>query len=185
MGDPLLHDAAFRAWEKLPVGEGYENLVLWTGVGDHQLDQKLTQLADLYLAAAPARREAIRCYFENRREALDALWLYIRRIALLLWSSADVVWLRRGLAVAAIEGGRVDYRDTIVSLVILRHAAEHVGIVTRPYFDEAIPLVAADAVFIFTNARDHRDRDVRYTVSAFGPPEWAAEIEEDRDDEVP
>jgi hypothetical protein len=169
-------DAEFRAWESLPDGRGYTSTPTWSSVGVHDLDQKLTRLADLYRAADPARRAAIRDAFEGRTDVLDDMWLYVRRVGRLIRSAADVEWLRRGLAVAAVEGGRVDYRDTIVSLVLLRHAAERAGIDPRPHFDEAIALADASAAGIFENARDHDRDNVLYTVAGFGPHDWAAEV---------
>ena len=60
--------------------------------------------------------------------------LYVRRMGKRLRSADDVEWMRRGLAIAAVEGGRRDYRDTIVSLVLLRYAAEQVDLSFDPLF---------------------------------------------------
>jgi hypothetical protein len=169
-------DDPLRKWDSLPDGGGYTATSIWSSVGTHDLDRKLTHLADLYRAAASSQRAVIRGYFDHRRADLDNMWIYVRRVGRLIRSPADIEWLRRGLAIAAIEGGRVDYRDTIVSLVLLRYASERAGIDPRPEFDEAMNLAEECATESFENARDHDDSDVEYTVSAFGPPDWAAEV---------
>ena len=169
-------DPEFRAWLALPGRGGYEQCGLWEWVGSCPADDRITVLADMYLKASPERREQIRAYFRDKGADLAELWVYVRRVALLIRSEEDVLWLRRGLAAAAIEGGGWDFRDTIVSLVILRYAAERAGIRTRPFFDEAIAVAAPESRDIFVNARDHSRADVAYTVREFGPPEWAEEV---------
>jgi hypothetical protein len=173
----VLEDPEFRAWSKLPDGSGYRNTPIWAYIGHRKLDKKFTKLADLYRNSQPARRKEIRDFFAGQWDRLDEMWLYVRRVARLIKSKRDTVWLRRGLAIAAIEGGRVDYRDTIVSLVILRYGAERAGIETGLFFDEALPMVSPRSRGIFNNARDHHASDVRYTVITMGPPDWAAELE--------
>jgi hypothetical protein len=103
------------------------------------------------------------------------MWGYVRGVAVRIGSPDDVAWRRRGLAIAAVEGGRIDYRDTIVSLVILRYGAERAGIDPRPFFDEAMATASPQGRLCLRNARDHSRRDVLYTVREMGPPEWRAE----------
>jgi hypothetical protein len=163
-----MEDAELREWESRPDASGYD-IPIWSAVGIHELDHEFTRLADLYLASKPTRRAAIRAAFTGKLDTLDDLWRYVRRVGLLI-QSADVAWLRRGLAIAAVEGGRADFRDTLMSLVLLRYAAERVGIDPRPCFDEAIELAAPESSGLFENVRDHSDFEMRYTVASFGPP---------------
>jgi hypothetical protein len=173
---PITQDPEFRKWSRLPDGAGYLDTPVWSYIGRRKLDRKLTQLADLYRRSDPVRRKDMRDYFEGQWDRLDEMWIYVRRVAKLIRSKKDTGWLRRGLAIAALEGGRVDYRDTIVSLVILRYGAERVGIDARPFFDEAITIASPRSRGIFTNARNHRRSDVAYTVKEMGPPDWADEL---------
>jgi hypothetical protein len=173
-----MRDPEFQAWLKLPAGCGYRNTPLWSSVGRRKLDRKLTQLVELYRNANPERREYIYKFFEGKRARLDEMWIYVRRVAILIQSKRDAHWLQRGLAIAAVEGGRVDYRDSIVSLVILRYRAERAGIKTRAFFQEAIRRASPECRAIFRNARDHSKGNVEYTIREMGPPEWALELEQ-------
>lgn len=183
MKPPLASDPEFQAWREMPGDGGYARIDIWQRAGRVPLDRKLTRLAEMYLEADAARREQIRAYFADKIAALGEMWLYVRRVARCINSADDVEWLRRGLTVAVIEGGRIDYRDTIVSLVILRHAAERAGIDPRGYFDEAIKFADSATRPILRNARDHSHADVLYTVRAFGPRDWAAEVRRANPDE--
>jgi hypothetical protein len=175
-----MRDPEFQAWLKLPAGCGYRNTPLWSYVGRRKLDRKLTRLAELYRNSSPERREHVYKFFEGKRARLDEMWIYVRRVAILIQSNRDAHWLQRGLAIAAVEGGRVDYRDSIVSLVILRYGAERAGIKTRAFFQEAIRIASPECREIFRNARDHSKGDVEYTICEMGPPEWAAELEQEK-----
>jgi hypothetical protein len=172
-----MRDPEFQSWLKLPAGCGYCKTPLWSYVGRRSLDRKLTLLAELYQDAGSERRQQVYRYFEGKGARLDEMWIYVRRVAMLIRSKRDADWLRRGLTIAAIEGGRVDYRDTIVSLVILRYGSERAGIKTRPFFNEAIPMATKEGQENLRNARDHSRADVEYTVREMGPPQWAAELE--------
>jgi hypothetical protein len=177
MAATSLRDPEFLAWLKLPRGHGYRDTPLWSYVGRRQLDHKLTSLADLYRNSTPERQRQIHKFFEGQTPRLNELDMYVRRVAKLIRSRRDGAWLRRGLAIAALVGSRVDYRDCIVSLVILRFGAERAGIRTRAFFEEALPMAAAEDRGILENARDHRKGDVEYTIRTMGPPEWGAELE--------
>jgi hypothetical protein len=177
MAVSLLRDPEFQTWLKLPQDRGYCDTPLWSYVGRRKLDQKLTRLAELYRSATPERQRQIHSYFEGKQARLNEMLIYVRRVAKLIRLHRDVAWLRRGLAIAALEGGRVDYRDSIVGLVILRFGAERANIRTRRFFEEALPMASVECRGIFENARDHGKGDVEYTIRAMGPPEWAKELE--------
>jgi hypothetical protein len=172
----LANDREFQRWLRRPGSGDYGRVGEWERVGKCALDRKLMALADLYLASTPQRRRLIRNYFKGRTGQLDEMWLYVRRVARLIKGPEDADWLTRGLVVAAIEGGRVDFRDTIVSLVILRYGAQRAGIRHRAYFNRVMKLAEGDARDVLENARDHDREDVAYTVAEMGPPDWAEEV---------
>jgi hypothetical protein len=148
----------------------YGDKNFWSRSVEPPLEPQLTELADLYWDASADQRRQIR-ESVGARLSME-LFLYIRRVAIMIETRHDVAWLRRGLAIAAIENGHGDYRDTIVSLVILRFAAERVGIKTRKHFNDAIRIAETGVHETLKNARDHRESDVKYTIREFGPPEW-------------
>lgn len=149
---------------------------IWKDIGRSPLDAKLTALTELFIAANSEQRQLIRDHHEEQHDRLWELIAYIRRVARLIVTKDDVGHLKLGLAAAAIEGGRWDYRDLIVSLVILRFAAERVGIDHVPFFNEAIKTVSMETnEAIFTNARDHSPENVEYTIRSFGPKDWISE----------
>jgi hypothetical protein len=106
------------------------------------------------------------------------MWVFVRRMGMRLQKPEDIDWVRRGLAIAAIEGGRMDYRDTITSLVLLRHGAERLGIAVDPLFRQIQQpeYLAPENKPLFENARTHSADNVAVTVRAFGPKIWVAEL---------
>ena len=88
----LLDRKDFRAWRELPGSGEYARLAAWEKLGECDLDRRLSRLADIYLAADIATRKQIRDYFSGRREELDEMWMYVRRIGVLLRSANDVAW---------------------------------------------------------------------------------------------
>lgn len=175
---PLEEDKKFGVWKKLPAGDDYAKIGAWEQIGECGADKRWSQLADLYLAADTSRRRQIREYFTSRPGDLDEMWIYVRRMGKRLSSADDVQWLRRGLAIAAVEGGRRDYRDTIVSLVLLRYAAERVDIAFDPLYRQiqGPEYSSPENKPLFENARTHAAKDVAYTVAAHGPKEWVEEV---------
>src|SRR5262245_53080559 len=133
--DQATFEASFQQWQLAYLDDNatYPEDV-WTQIGAHPLDLRLTELADLYLSANPDQRLTIYKDFQNDQPRLWELLVYVRRMTKMLATPADDQWLRRGLAIAAVEGARSDFRDTIVSLVILRWGAERAQIDTRRYF---------------------------------------------------
>ena len=175
---PLGTDEKFGAWLKLPPGDGYTKIGAWEKIGDCDPDRRWLALADLYLSADSSRRKQIRDYFGGRRKELDEMWRFVRRMGMRLRKAEDLDWVRRGLAIAAIEGGRVDYRDTIVSLVLLRHGAERLGIAIDPLYRQIQQpeYIAPENKPLFENARTHAAPDIAAAVSAYGPKDWVAEL---------
>lgn len=170
--EPIKNSTSFLDWAKMPGAEGYGAISTWDMLGKCDTDLRLDALADLYLTADIQSRKEIRDAFSGQREELESMWMYVRRAAARMADEDSALLLRRGLAVAAIEGGRIDYRDTIVSLVLLRYGAELQKIDIQPYFSQIQEWVASETRPLFENARTHKQSDVLYTVKSSGPPEW-------------
>src|SRR5919205_3779728 len=122
-------------------------------------DARFDALCALYLEANEvqraqipalfAREESTRAYGriadwiasrERARNDLSNLIFYMRRVASSIGSEGDTSRLRLGLAAAAILQEREDYRDIIVSLAFLHHAARRAAIDPNPYFREVAAL---------------------------------------------
>ena len=97
-------------------------------------------LADVYLVIDPQECDVVRQRFCNG-DQYEALHRNVFRAARSIKSASDIAWLRRGLAIAAIEGGRFEREHMVERLVYLRHQAEEVGIDVAPYIEElsAVP----------------------------------------------
>lgn len=93
-----------------------------------KLKGPVEDLCELYLVANSDQRDQIRNILDDKRTILSKLVTYPSYISGFINSPDDVRWLRMGLAAAAIENGRNDWRDTIVSLGPLYLAAEGAGI---------------------------------------------------------
>jgi hypothetical protein len=173
---PLSEDKKFGAWLKMPGIGDYERVGMWDKLGECDLDRRLARLADIYLSASTTTRKQLRDYFNDKGAELDEMWLYTRRMAKVIKTDQDVAIVRRALAIAAIEGGRRDYRDTIVSLVLLRYGAEQAGIRIDPLFREiqSEEFMAPENRSYFENARTHSPSAIASTIRAFGPEEWKA-----------
>lgn len=171
---PMTEEKKFSDWRRLPGSGEYAKLGMWDRLFTCDLDRKWSELADLYLHSGSEHRKQIRDYFAGRDAEQVEMWLYVRRAAAAIGSESDIELIRRALAIAAIEGGRSDYRDTIVSLVLLRHGAERVGIPFDPLFREIQrpEFLAPENRGLFENARTHAPEDVAVTVRAFGPEAW-------------
>ncbi len=154
--DQATFEATFQHWQRAYLDDNATYPEdLWTQIGEHPLDLRLTELADLYLSANPDQRLALYQDFHNYERRLWELVVYVRRMAKMLATPADGHWLRRGLAIAALEGARSDFRDTIVSLILLRWGAERAQIDTRSYFIEIIAIAPREARDVFRNAKSH------------------------------
>lgn len=148
----------------------------WSNIGTNSLDLAFTELSNLYLEANETQRDLI--FAESGEEKyLYDLWYFIRRIAKIIKSQGDSKWLEVGLAASRIDGARTDFRDLIVSLVILRYSAEKHGIESKPYFDITIENSDEKLKPILINVRDHKESDIQFTIQNFG---WQELIEENK-----
>lgn len=147
----------------------YATREFWKSTGTHPLDVELSRLADFYGKCDATQRNTLRSSLHAA--ASWNLLAYVRRMALRILETHDPRWLISALRIASLENAICDYRDSIVSLVIARAAAESVSIDPLPHFAEAISQCDPAMVSTFTNARDHRPRDVRDILRSFGPPQ--------------
>jgi hypothetical protein len=174
--DQATFEATFQQWQLAYLDDNATYPEdLWTQIGEHPLDLRLTELADLYLSANPDQRMAIYQDFRDDEPRLWELLVYVRRMAKMLATPADSRWLRRGLAIAAVEGVGCDFRDSIISLIILSWGAERAQIDTRPYFIEIIAIAPREARDVFRNAKSHHRAAMAATLQVFGPRDWIAE----------
>lgn len=147
----------------------YNDRNMWSSVGDTELDQQLTRLANIFVDIPRNQQQIVREAVHPR--ALWNLIVFVRRLAILILKTSDPIWLRRALTIAAIENGRSDFRDLIVSLVIARAAAERVDMDYVAQFNWCLDAFTPASKGSFTNARDHAECDVRDILRNFGPPE--------------
>jgi hypothetical protein len=87
----------------------------------------LDKLADVYLSS-PDDRDAIRRKVGNKRALLESMYGYVGRNADRILETGGREWLRRGIAIAAIEDLRTDFRDLYGYLGRLYLAAEARGL---------------------------------------------------------
>ncbi len=147
----------------------YAESELWDSIGTHPLDLQLSQLADFYGECTATQRRTL-------RQSLDpaASWnlvAFVRRMATQILKTRDARWLITALRIASLENAMFDFRDSIVSLVIVRAAAESASIDPMPHFATALAQCDAKMASTLSNARDHRPSDVRDILREFGPPE--------------
>jgi hypothetical protein len=133
------------------------------------LDVAFTELSELYLEADTTQRDFI---FEQAAlvKLPYNLWYFIRRVAKHIQSQGDTKWLEIGLVASFIDGARADFRDLIISAVLLRFTAEIHEIDTVPFFNNAIQNSDDKLKPILENARDHSEPDVHSIVQSFGWP---------------
>lgn len=169
MDDVIFHERLRMLVHAIGPNEAFfRDSDFWETAGTTKLDNELARLADLYLESSSSQQASIRLAVNPRAEW--NLVAYVRRLAIVILHEKDPTWVRRGLAIACLENGSFDFRDSIASLVILRSAAEESGIDPIQYFDEALGTCEKDFVHVIENARDHRLNDVRDILREFGPP---------------
>ncbi len=147
---------------------------VWRNIGVNPLDVAFAELSELYLEADSVQKKYIFDSIANDRSLYD-IWYFVRRVGKQINSAGDSRWLEIGIAAAMIDGGRADFRDLIVSMVLLRFAAEVCGVNTKPFFDNAMQNADEEMIPILKNVRDHSQKEVRYTVRSFGDPKWVSQ----------
>jgi len=168
----------FQSWQNdfLSNKKQYSNQV-WEDLIENPLDILFMELAELYEVADAGQRLIIEKFFERKPEWTWQLVLFIRRTAKLLDLSNKDRMINVGLAIADLVSKKDDFRDIIVSLVILKYAAEKSDIDIKPSLETA--LINANEVFrnILTSTLNHNHSSTVWTIKNFGPPEWSNEFE--------
>jgi hypothetical protein len=184
MGDDEF-EARLLAWLGMP-GEGVAYPYDADPYPDDLRDARFDALCALYLGATEqqrvqipaicAREESTRAYAriddwassrERARNDLSNMIFYMRRVASSIMSSEDTWRLRLGLAAAAILQEREDYRDIIVSLAFLHHAARRVGIDPEPHFREVASLARPVTRQFMERFLERDEADIERMVEAF------------------
>jgi hypothetical protein len=149
-------------------------------------DARFDALCALYLEADEGQRTQIPAIFapeksprayariadwiasrESARNDLSNLIFYMRRVASSIKSGDDTSRLRLGLAAAAILQERDDYRDIIVSLAFLHHAARRAGIDPDPFFREVAGLARPKTKEFIHSFLERDEADIEQMVEAF------------------
>jgi hypothetical protein len=94
----------------------------------------------------------------------------MRRLSSSMGSGDDATWrlrLRLGLAAAAILQEREDYRDIMVSLAFLHHAARRAGIDPDPLFREVAALARPETERFMRGFLERDEAEIEEMVEAF------------------
>jgi hypothetical protein len=140
---------------------------IWGNPGERALDDIASVVADYYI-----QYESGRDTIRDELLEFQSLWslvLFVRRMGLLLGTNERDEWLDRGLAVASMIDANCDYRDLIVSLVVLKSLAIDAGLNTDAAFDRAIGWSTERMIGILSNARNHDQFSMGQTMASFGP----------------
>lgn len=120
----------------------YSPLVIYGPSEEHE--PFYTNLCQIYLDAPYQQRTLIRDAVSDKKGILNRLLGFVYESVEHIRATKDNYWLRIGLAAAAIQNGRLDYRDFLLALAELYVAAEEVGIDPKPEFEAAGGGVPAD-----------------------------------------
>ena len=118
-----------RQREQVAVGEAPS--------ADAQIQEMLWELCELYPEADVGEQAEVRERLKVLRYVRGRLYGLVHSAAKRLRESRDRRWLDLGLTAAALEGGRIDFRDLYVALGELWLAAEKVRINPRKPFRAA------------------------------------------------
>jgi hypothetical protein len=178
-------EARLIEWLDMP-GEGDLNPYYADPYPADPRDARFDALCALYLEADEvqraqipalfAREESTRAYSritdwiasrERARNDLSNLISYMRRVASSIRSGDDTSRLRLGLAAAAILQEREDYRDIIVSLAFLHHAARRAAIDPDPIFWAVAGLARPETEEFISSFLERDEADIEQMVEAF------------------
>ncbi len=148
---------------------------VWSNIGTSSLDQAFIELSSLYLEADDNQKAILVRYCGKKPVIIESLWQFIRRVGYFINTDEDKRWFEIGLAAAMLDACRFDFRDTVISLVLLRFIAERRGIETKTIFDKFIEISEGHTREALKNARDHSEADILYTLRNCGSSEWVME----------
>ncbi len=122
------------------------------------LDSAIAELCKRFAAADDRRREHLRSAISM--DEFYTLLTFARRSAVFAIRGRDATWVEAGMtAVAMIDSGRVDYRDVLVALSLLHHAARRIGIDAALMFRQKAALCRPDTAIVVTGYLDRSDRE--------------------------
>lgn len=103
------------------------------------LDERMEQIVDRYIAAAPEQRERLLTALDKSQRAL--LGIYGHREATLAMRQESRERLRRGLVGLALAHHELDRGSLEAALAVPHHIARKLGVNTVDLFDEAASFV--------------------------------------------
>lgn len=149
---------------------------VWENTGSTPLDKFFIELAELYLESDDSQKSILYIYCGQQQVVLQNLWNFIRRLGKLIHNPDDKRWLEIGIACALLDGNRGDdFRDLIISLVLLCFMAERRGIDIKTIFDRFIRIANGEIKGILENVRNHSEHAIHMTVQTCAPREWVKE----------
>lgn len=144
--------------------------VLWRPLFGTPFDRLMTDVTLLYLEAdGTQRKELLERLAKHRDWTYDATY-FMGRVTARIRTAEDAIWVKASLAAARVLDGRADFRDIILSLVLVRHVAEQRGIDVQAIIDAEIESDEDPLRDILLNVRNHSPRDVMSTLQFFRLP---------------
>ena len=140
--------------------------------GVEPLDGAVAALCDRYLEASVDDRASIRDFFRNQAGFRQNLLGYVFRAASALRRDPSRRWVRQGIVAAAIEDQGLDYRDSIVGLIVLRWAAERAGVDPRPEFESLAAMASDRTRELIRGIPSRGASEVEYTVKQTTAKTW-------------
>jgi hypothetical protein len=137
---------------------------------------KYDELCSLYLEATPERRRRLTEMVVQGGNRVGnyrlgyLIYEYMRAISKRIRTPDDSNALRLGLAAAAIAERPIDWRDVVVSLAFLHHAAMQAGIDPAPYFREIADMASPETGKFIRGFLGRSDREIKDLVSQFSDP---------------
>ena len=132
---PINFDDLHHQLEAIEEQSHYSTLAIYRPSEEHK--PFYINLCQTYLDAPYEQRTLIRDAVSDRKGILNRLLGFVYEAAEQVRATKDVYWLRMGLAAAAIENSRLDWRDSLTAMAELYVTAEEVGIDPKPEFEAA------------------------------------------------
>jgi hypothetical protein len=132
----------------------------------HPLDSKLASLCERFATSSDRRRAALRTAISMGE--FYTLLEFARRAAVFAIREPQAAWAVNGLrAVTMVEAERVDWRDVVVALGLLHHAATRVGLDADQFFRDLSRLAEPGTAELMNGFSKRPARDKRLQVWGF------------------
>jgi hypothetical protein len=138
------------------------------------LDSAIAELCKRFATADERTREGLRSAISM--DEFYTLLAFAKRAAVFAIRGRDAGWVEVGMtAIALVECNRVDYRDILMALSLLHHAAGRAGMDTAKVFRDAASRSEPDVARLIIEfiGRSDKDRDIR---SAWGYEEIETDV---------